>query len=186
MCRLISILRRRQVGGIALNVDWIARLPGWTRRALYFSLPALIGSRIGPVWREFLAWERFTPEQLDRALEQKIARLLEGAVRNSEYYRRKELDRRPSESALDWLRRFAPLTRVQAREHFGQIVSNPLRAEITSPAAVARKRYDWLVVKTGGSTGVPTTVVHDANGRDWGRATRMYAARQCGFPLGTP
>jgi phenylacetate-CoA ligase len=153
---------------------------------LYFSLQALIGSRIGSVWREFLAWERFGPGQLDAAVEQKLARLLEWAVQNSEYYRRQKLQRRPSENTLDWLRRFPPLPRVQVREHFGQIVSDELRAEITSPDAVARKRYDWLIVKTGGSTGMPTTVVHDAQGRDWGRATRLYSARQCGFPLGTP
>jgi phenylacetate-coenzyme A ligase PaaK-like adenylate-forming protein len=156
------------------------------RRALYFSLQRAIGSRIGPVWREFLAWEQFTPEQLRRAVDEKLSGLLEAATRSSEYYRRLNLPRRPDETAVDWLRRFPVLTRAQVRAHFAEIVADPLRAEITSPDSVSRKRYDWLVVKTGGSTGIPTTVVHDAGGRDSGRATRLYAARQCGFPLGTP
>jgi phenylacetate-CoA ligase len=169
-----------------LNVDWIARLPAPARRSLYFSLQRAIGSRIGAVWREFLTWEQFEPDQLNRAVEDRLARLLQAATDSSEYYRRLNLPRRPGESALEWLDRFPVLTRVQVREQFTQLVTDRLRPEITSPASVAAKRYDWLVVKTGGSTGVPTTVVHDADARDWGRATRLYAARLCGFPLGTP
>jgi phenylacetate-CoA ligase len=168
-----------------LNVEWISGLPPWARRALYFSLQSVIGSRILPVWREFLAWEQFPPEQLDRAVQLRLAELLETAARSSEYYRKLAIPRSPNETAAAWLRRFPILTRVQLREHFTQIVSDDLRHEITSPDSVSQRRYDWLVVKTGGSTGVPTTVVHDAHARDCGRATRLYAARQCGFPLGT-
>ena len=169
-----------------MNVDWLARLPAPWRRGLYFSLQRAIGSRIGPAWREFLAWERFTPEQLNRAVQDRLVRLLAAATASSEYYRRLNLGRRPGESAFDWLARFPVLSRGQVREHFTELVADPLRSQITSPESVSAKRYDWLVVKTGGSTGVPTTVVHDARARDWGRATRLYAARLCGFPLGTP
>src|SRR6185295_17910998 len=70
-------------------------------------------------------------------------------------------------------------------EQFVELVIDPLRAEITSPSSVSSKRYDWLVVKTGGTTGVPTTVVHDATYRDCGRATRLFSQQLCGFPLGT-
>jgi phenylacetate-CoA ligase len=145
-----------------------------------------MGSRIGPVWREFLAWEQFTPEQLTRAVQARLVLLLTAAATSSEYYRRLKLDRRPGEGALDWLGRFPVLSRGQVRAHFTELVADPLRPQITSPESVSPKRYDWLIVKTGGSTGVPTTVVHDARARDWGRATRLYAARLCGFPLGTP
>ncbi len=169
-----------------MNVDWISRLPAPMRRALYFASQRAIGSRIGPVWREFLAWRRFTPEQLDRAVDHRLGGALESAIRSSDYYRSLRIARGSNESAVQWLRRFPILSRAQVREHFLQIVADSLRSEITSPESVSRKRYDWLVVKTGGSTGTPTTVVHDARARDWGRATRLYAARQCGFPLGTP
>jgi phenylacetate-CoA ligase len=169
-----------------LNVEWIAALPAPVRRTLFFSLQRAIGSRIGPVWREFLAWERFTPEQLHRAVQERLVRLLENATASSEYYRRLSLGRRPGESAADWLARFPVLSRARVREHFAELVTDELRAQIASPASVSPKRYDWLVVKTGGSTGEPTTVVHDRRARDWGRATRLYAARLCGLPLGTP
>jgi phenylacetate-CoA ligase len=153
---------------------------------LYFGLQSLIGSRVRRSWREFLSWERFTPEELNQAVEQKLDWLLGSAIAYSEYYRELKLPRRTGESARNWLRRFPILGRAQIREHFTQLVVDPLRDEITSPESVAHRRYDWLVVKTGGTTGIPTTVVHDARARDWGRATRLYAARQCGFPLGTP
>jgi phenylacetate-CoA ligase len=166
-----------------LNVDWISSLPAPARRAMYFSLQRAIGSRIGPAWREFLSWEKFSPEQLDRAVENKLGALLQTATSSSEYYRQLNITREPT--AVKWLRRFPVLTRAKVREHFTRIVADNLRGEITSPDSVSAKRYDWLVVKTGGSTGMPTTVVHDATGRDSGRATRLYSARQCGFPLGT-
>ena len=169
-----------------MNVDWLAQLPAPARRALYFGLQAAVGSRIGPVWREFLAWERFPTDQLNVAVQQRLSVLLQHATTHSEYYRGLGLVRRAGENGADWLRRFPSLSREQVRASFPVLVSDDLRSQITSPEAVSPRLYDWVIVKTGGSTGVPTTVVHDARGRDWGRATRLYAARQCGFPLGTP
>src|SRR5207245_92765 len=82
-------------------------------------------------------------------------------------------------------RRFPVLTREMVRERFAVIVIDALRQEIRSAASVSKKRYEWLVVKTGGTTGQPTSVVHDARARDWGRATRLQAAKMCGMALGT-
>jgi phenylacetate-CoA ligase len=169
-----------------LNVDWLAGLPAWSRRLLYFGLQAPLGARILSTWREFQAWERFSREQLEQVIEERLSRLLATATTQVEHYRALGLQRRPGERAIDFLRRFPTLTRAQVRDHFAQLVIDPLRSEIRSPASVSRRRYDWLVVKTGGTTGEPTSVVHDARARDSGRATRLYAARQCGFPLGTP
>lgn len=169
-----------------MNVDWLSSLPASARRWLYFGLQRALGSRIGGAWREFLAWEKLTASQLDAAVDEKLSTLLSTAVRESEYYRRVAPEKRGGETPREWLRRFPVLTRPQVREHFAEIVADRLRGEIASPQSVSRRRYDWLVVKTGGTTGVPTSVVHDATARDWGRSTRLFAARQCGFPLGTP
>jgi len=168
-----------------LSVKPLSRLPAPARRFLYFGLQTLIGSRILATWKEFLSWERLDPSQLNRAVEDRLGTLLAAASSQSEHYRKLHLQRGPGESAAEYLRRFPLLSRSQVREHFQEIVIDPLRSQITSPSSVASKRYDWLVVKTGGTTGVPTTVVHDARARDWGRATRLYAARLCGLPLGT-
>lgn len=168
-----------------MNVEWLSRLPSPARRALYFGLQRPIGSRILSTWREFQSWDCFTKEQLEEHVQSRLSELLSVATEQSEYYRRLGLQRSANESAFDFLRRFPLLSRGQVREHFTHLVVDPLRHEITSPSSTARGRYGWLIVKTGGTTGQPTTVVHDARGRDWGRATRLYAARQCGFPLGT-
>ncbi len=168
-----------------MNVDWLARLPAPLRRSLYFGLQALLGSRIYSTWQEFQSWEHLSTQQLNEAVEERLSKLLDTAVAHSEYYRNLDLKRRTGETATAFLRRFPVLTRPQVREHFTQLVIDPLRDQITLPTSVSQKRYDWLAVKTGGTTGHPTTVVHDARARDWGRATRLYAARLCGLPLGT-
>lgn len=168
-----------------MNVDWVSRLPGPVRSAAYFGLQRGIGSRIFARWRELKSWEQFTPTRLDEGIECRLGGLLEGALRESAYYRSLELTRRPGESAVDFLARFPVLERQQLRVHFADLVVDRLRSEIQSPDSVSKRRYDWLVVKTGGTTGVPTSVIHDAHFRDCGRATRLYSQELCGFPLGT-
>jgi phenylacetate-CoA ligase len=178
-------LRRRQAGGIALNVDWLSRLPGPVRAALYFGLQQAIGSRIFSKWKELQAWQRFSSSQLEAAIESRLSRLLATAAGQSAYYRGFGLARASGENGRDFLKRFPILTREQLRAHFAELVIDPLRGEIQSTKSVSARKYDWLVVKTGGTTGVPTTVVHDASFRDWGRATRLLTQKMCGFPLGT-
>ena len=168
-----------------MNVDWLSRLPGPVRRSLYLHLQGLLGARLSEVWTEFQAWTRHSPAQLEEVVEQRLGGLLEGAVRQVTYYRALGLARRPGESAREFLRRFPVLHRETVRDRFADLVVDDRRAELCSPESVSPKRYDWLVVKTGGSTGTPTAVVHDANMRDWGRASRLFSAQQCGHPLGT-
>ena len=154
---------------------------------MYFSLQAAIGSRIGPVWREFLAWEKLLAGTTGSGGEAEADPAAGSRHRAFRALPRLEPWPAPGRrTLLGWLRRFPVLSRTQVRDRFAALVADNLRGEITSPDSVSSRRYDWLVVKTGGSTGMPTTVVHDARTRDWGRATRFYAARQCGFPLGTP
>lgn len=155
------------------------------RKAAYFTSQRLIGSRVGNRWRDFQNWTRLTAADLDKATDERLGQLLDHAVKNSPHYRERRPTRRPGESAAGFLRRFPILTRERLRERFASIVIDSHRAEIASPDSVSRKRYDWLVVKTGGTTGIPTAVVHDASGRDAGRASRLFSQQLCGFPLGT-
>ncbi len=169
-----------------MNVDWIARLPGPVRAAGYFTLQRLIGSRIATAWRDFQRWTRFTPAELHNVVDTRLGQTLESALRDSEHYRNLGLSRRSGESATDFLSRFPILMRGNLREQFTRIVVDWLRPEVTGPESRSRRRYDWLVVKTGGTTGTPTAVIHDAWFRDYGRATRLFSQQLCGFPLGTP
>lgn len=156
------------------------------RAAGYFALQRLIGSRIATAWRDFQRWTRFTPGELHSAVEARLGQTLETALRDSEHYRNLGLSRRSGESAPDFLSRFPILTRENLREQFTRIVVDRLRPEVSGPESRSRRRYDWLVVKTGGTTGTPTAVIHDAWFRDYGRATRLFSQQLCGFPLGTP
>ncbi len=169
-----------------LGVSTLARLPAPARRGLYFALQRAVGSRIAPIWREFRRWESLSPGQLDDGTEQRLGRLLEHATRHSEYYRDLNLRPRTGVSAKARLQEFPVLPRATVREQFPRLVTDEMRGEITSPTSTTSARYGWRVVTTGGTTGVPTSVVHDPTTRDWGRATRLYAARAAGFPLGTP
>jgi phenylacetate-CoA ligase len=151
---------------------------------MYFAFQRAIGSRIGERWRDLQRWTRFSEAGLEDAVETRLGAVLDGAVVQSAFHRDLGLQRRPGESARAFLGRFPILTREKLRAGFANIVIDPLRREITSQESVSAKRYDWLVVKTGGTTGVPTSVVHDALFRDSGRATRLFSQQLCGFPLG--
>jgi len=168
-----------------LNVDWLSRLPAPVRAGLYFSLQQAIGSRIWARWREFQSWTRLASDHLDGAVDLRLAKILTHASGESAFYRKLGLRSDARESATKFLKRFPILTREAIRDRFPELVIDALRSEIASPAAVSSRRYDWLVVKTGGTTGTPTSVVHDVCFRDWGRTTRLFAQRLCGFPLGT-
>jgi phenylacetate-CoA ligase len=167
-----------------VNVNWLFNLPAPVRRGLYFGLQRAMGSGIASAWREMQRWERFTPAKVEAGVEARLGETIDRAVRDSEYYRGLRITRRPGEPAREALKRFPLLDREILREHFPRIVADPLRRELTSPESVCPRRYGWVVVKTGGTTGNPTTVVHDATSRDWGRATRLLAAKMCGHPLG--
>src|SRR5438045_3597749 len=154
--RSIFILSRPRDGGTTLSAELLTHAPAPIRRAVYFALQRAIGSRIALTWREFQRWERFTPKQLGSAVEERLSHLLATATAESEYYHELRLERHPAEPAREWLRRFPVLSREKVRENFARLVNNSLRNEIISPQSVARKRYDWLIVKTGGTTGIPT------------------------------
>ncbi len=168
-----------------MNCNWLSALPASARVSTYFLLQALLGSRIGRHWREFRAWTHLSPAELNRAVDQRLGALLTHASGAVPIYREGGLARWPGESAAGFLRRFPVLTRATVRERFAELVADSHREAITSPESVSRRRYDWIVVKTGGTTGVPTAVVHDAACRDAGRAGRLFSQQMCGFPLGT-
>lgn len=167
-----------------MSVDSLFHLPAPGRRFLYFALQRAIGSKVHERWREWQRWEKLSPQHLEQAIDQRLWLLLSTATRHSGYYRELGLVRRDGESVGAFLGRFPILTRETVRSRFRNLVVDALRSEITSPESSPDSKYGWVVVKTGGTTGVPTSVVHDAEFRDWGRASRLFSQRLCGFPLG--
>lgn len=144
---------------------------------VYFGLQRAIGSRVHDYWREFLAMERATVEELNAIQQQYLCRLLRESVRHVPYYRERVSAQRPV------LSDFPILSKTDIRNYAPQLMRPDLREEVDGQRP--KRGYSWLPVQTGGSTGMPTTVIHDPEYRDRGRAGRLYSRHLCGFPLGT-
>ena len=147
----------------------------WRQHAFLLGHDA-IGSKLRGHYREFLELEEWTPARLEEVHQARLARLLQHAVKEVPFYR--ERVRVPQIGSFPVLRKEA------VHAHFEELMEPSLRAEYRAPKR--RRGYSWVEVKTGGSTGTPTTVIHDRDFRDWGRAGRLYSQYLCGFPLGTP
>jgi len=145
----------------------------------YFQLQALIGSRAGRRLAELRRMAAAPPEAVAAVSRKKLQELLKWATARIPYYRALGL---AGDCAR--LEDFPVLTKAKVRENFLELMTPELRAQYQSrrrPAA-----YGWTEVRTGGSTGQPTTVIHDARLRDCGRAARAFSQELCGFPFGTP
>lgn len=149
------------------------------RALAYFSFHRLIGSSVEACYKEMLRLEGSSTLELARVQNERLEKLLHFAVQNVPFYR----DRVPAKKNLA-LADFPILTKDDLKEYFLELMTSELRSEYVS--GKHSRGYSWVKVQTGGSTGVPTTVIHDANYRDRGRAGRLYAQALCGFPLGTP
>lgn len=149
------------------------------REAVYFLAQRAAGSRVRAVYREFLRMENESRARFEAESASRLDRVLAEAVRNIPFYR----DRLGSTPAK--LENFPVLKKSDLVRHFDAMMHPSLRQEWEGRARRAG-RYSWVAVRTGGSTGVPTTVIHDAAFRDQGRASRLYSQRLCGFPIGTP
>jgi len=77
-----------------------------------------------------------------------------------------------------------PITgKGQLNARYRDFMSPRLRASYDGGAS---RGYDWVEVRSGGTTGVPVAVIHGPDFRDHDRALRMYEMDMCGFPFGTP
>ena len=147
----------------------------WRKQAFLLAHDC-IGSRLRGHHREFLesmAWPR---ERFDALHRERLDSLLRHAAKDVQYYRERVSS--PELSAFPILRK------EDIHAHFERMMEPSLLAEYR--AEKRPRGYSWTEVKTGGSTGTPTTVIHDADFRDWGRAGRLFSQWMCGFPIGTP
>ena len=136
----------------------------------------LLGSDLRAQYREFLGLEKWTPARLAEVHHTRLATLLRHAVETVPFYR----DRvKRAELAA-----FPVLRKDDVHAHFEEMMERSLLMEYRAPRRP--RGYSWVEVKTGGSTGTPTRVIHDRDFRDWGRAGRLYSQHLCGFPIGTP
>lgn len=150
------------------------------RRTAYFTLQRLIGSNVARYYQEFFQLERESTQKLAALQQERLNRILNHAVTEVPFYRERISQRKGVE-----LCDFPILTRELVRSNFQELMTASLREEYQLQGK-KRAAYSWLKVQTGGSTGVPTTVIHDPGFRDRGRAARLYSQSLCGFPFGVP
>ena len=170
------------------QTDYLGSLPHETR--LLSAIPAgmnwrqsafllahdVIGSGLRAHYAEFLAASRWPAEHLERLHAGRLDALLQHASNVVPFYRERAV--RPELPAF-------PIVRKEdIHAHFHDLMEPSLHAEYR--AEKKPRGYSWVEVKTGGSTGSPTTVIHDRDFRDWGRAGRLYSQWMCGFAIGTP
>ena len=136
----------------------------------------VIGSQLRGHYAEFLAASGWPAEHLERLHGERLAALLDHAAKVVPFYRERVSS--PELSAYPILRK------EDIHAHFDELMEPSLLAEYR--AEKKPRGYSWIEVKTGGSTGTPTRVIHDADFRDWGRAGRLFSQWMCGFPIGTP
>jgi phenylacetate-CoA ligase len=149
------------------------------RKSLYFSAQRAIGSRVAQYYREFLDLEKSSASALDALQQERLQTLLKEAASASPFYSARMEQKRTFD-----LSAFPMLTKNDVKTHFLELMTPALRSEYESKRRA--QRYSWTEVKTGGSTGVPTMVIHDREMRDRGRAGRLFSQYLCGFPFGKP
>ncbi len=148
------------------------------KERLFLALQSLVGSRCAAYLREYQALEMATQGTLRSLQAERLDRILKHASTRVPFYRERMAGSDPD------LEAFPVLTKDLLRTRFKDLMTQELRTEYEGRGP--RGRYGWVEVQTGGSTGVPTTVIHDAALRDSGRAGRLFSQGLCGFPFGVP
>ena len=156
------------LGAISVEMNW--------RKHAFLCAHDFIGSGLRGHYAEFLAASKWPAEHLERLHAGRLDALLQHASKVVPFYRER--------AASPELSAFPILRKEDIHAHFDALMEPSLLAEYR--AEKKPRGYSWVEVKTGGSTGIPTTVIHDADFRDWGRAGRLYSQWMCGFPIGTP
>jgi len=148
-------------------------------RAAYFGLHRLIGSDLAKRYKEFVHLETRSHEWLRDLQGQRLQKLLAYAASQIPFYQK-----HVTPQAEYVLSDFPILTKNDVRDNFQDLMSPRIRQENLS--GKQNLSYSWIRVQTGGSTGAPTTVIHDKSFRDMNRAARLYTQYLCGFAFGTP
>jgi len=144
---------------------------------ILFSLHRFLGSSLESFYREFISLSQSTPEEVSRVRDERLDGLLRHAAHRVPYYRRRV-------NPGDGLDRFPILTKNDLRVFFQQLKAVGLFWD--SRHRTSGRGYSWTEVRSGGTTGMPVTVIHDREFRDRGRASRLFSKYLCGFPYGTP
>ena len=146
---------------------------------MFYKLQRFIGSHVESYFKEFLELEKLSSPELQTIQRERLSRLLQHAKKNIAFYR----ERIPPKKSLE-LTDFPIIQKEDIKQYYRDFMQQDVLLEYGTGRR--GRMYSWIEVKTGGSTGMPTTVIHDKEFRDRGRASRLYSQYLCGFPFGVP
>jgi phenylacetate-CoA ligase len=150
------------------------------REYIYLFSHKLIGSKVTEYYKEFLQLEKVGLAQLQTIKAERLANILKHASSQIPFYRAISF---PKDGLS--LTDFPILTKYDLRTRYQDLMTEKLRLQYQRMADKG-PGYSWILVKSGGSTGIPSIVIHDKEFRDRGRAGRLYSQYLCGFPIATP
>jgi phenylacetate-CoA ligase len=148
------------------------------RETIFFALQRMLGSNAGAAYRFVLQQASWSTERFQEWQQQQFNSLARHAIEHCAFYR----DRFDASKSVA-LTNFPIISKNDMTSQFMNLMTDELRKEYQQGPA---RGYSWLKVTSGGTTGLPTTVIHDADFRDKDRAARCYALHLGGFPFGTP
>jgi len=144
---------------------------------VFFGLHHLVGSDLEKYYREFLELSQSSGERVRAVQSQRLEQLLIHAAHRVPFYRRRV-------NPGDGLDCFPIVTKDDLRIYFQQFKTADLSWD--SRHRRVGRGYSWTEVRSGGTTGIPVTVIHDREFRDRGRASRLFSKSLCGFSYGVP
>jgi phenylacetate-CoA ligase len=150
------------------------------RRAGMLALDTATGFDTAPLYDQYLRLQYLPPRRLQELQLESLENLLAFARAHVPFYQA-----RLQESPHVDLARLPIMTKQMLSAHRDELMSESVRKDFLRRGG-AGSDLGWKTVSTGGSTGVPTTVIHDKVFRSDSRAGRMYAQGLCGFPFGRP
>lgn len=148
------------------------------RSWLYLLLQRMIGSRTDLAWRSLHRQSVLDPASYAAEHQATLKQTLAAAIRDIPFYQN---HRGLDASRLD---SFPILTKEALSKNYNNLMSTPTREEYEGRKR--RSAYGWVEVRSGGTTGVPSAVIHGPDFRDHDRALRMLQMKMCGFPFGVP
>lgn len=149
------------------------------RGLAFLLLNSLLSPGLLKSYKEFIKISGWTKEQLFSLQQKRLHALLDYAYYNIPFYG-EFADKKQGLSLED----FPILTKQDIISNYQQLMSPRLKDAYLR--GLKNSIFGWIEVKTGGSTGSPTTVIHNYKFRVNGRASRLFSQYLCGFPVGTP
>lgn len=138
----------------------------------------IIGSSFPEYFREFAGLYRMTREEVTDLTSRRLKDVIDHVRVSIPFYR--DLGLSEGTGIAD----FPVMTKESIAKNFHRLMPEAFADEVRRTPK--QTKGPWIVMQTGGSTGMPTTVIHDKKFRAFARAAKLFANEVAGIPVGSP